>query len=938
MQSSQNIIIHQSERDQRIYKLVELPNKMKVLLISDPEATKSLGSLALPIGSLFDPKDQQGLAHYTEHMVLMGSKKYPTPSSFSEFLSQHAGSYNASTAATRTAYFFEVEHDAFNEAADRLADAIAAPKLDPENADKERNAVNAELTMARANDGFRLAQVDAETANQNHPTSQFFGGNLETLSDKPNSKLQTALEDFYHLHYSANNMVGILYSPKSIADMETLAGETYGRIPNHDRTLPTLTETALPKETLAKWINAVPAQAKKMLWVQFPIENNLNLFNEKSDEYIGYLINSRSQDTLFDKLQQEELIESVYAAPNPNRYGNSGQFTVYFSLTDKGLKAQPYILSALFSYLDLIKTQGIDPRYYAEMQKVLDLSFDYPDISRNMRYVESLSDQMLVYPSAHILDADYIANQFNANAIKKRLNEMTLANSRVWSIAPDLPTDKTAYFVQTPYSVRAIDAKESQAILTKAQQLHFSLPELNPYIADDLTIFKQTQTPQSPIFNPKGNRFHFVSQYFKEEPKAAILLSLRSNHAFETAKDKVSYAFLNYLLNRDIAQLNFQAAIAGIDLGTERNKGLTIKADGFNQHLSEMVLAVLDHYQNMPINDDLIVLARSSYLQKMDASENVQSFKRAIEVVSDLNQAHAFSNEELKAAANQLSAQNIADYRATLLSQSVPYLITLGNLTEAQNKTLFETVAKKLNFDPNTSEISYQTPAPFVLDEALKALVSQKTATTDHALYVGLMPLESNGETQSMISMLIYKMVSTWFYDELRSKEQLGYVVAALPMNINKNYGIGFIVQSNEKDIAYLNERFNAFYPLAREKIAALTEAEFDRYKQGLLSELLQAPQTLAGEMARYLNDFSSDQFDFKTREKTIEALKSITKQQVLDFYDKAITEQSGFVLYSEIIGAQEDAQFGTKSIQEPKLTVYPDASLLQKVLKPESK
>ena len=44
-----------------------------------------------------------------------------------------------------------------------MADAIAEPLLDPGNADRERNAVNAELTMARSRDGMRMAQVGAET-------------------------------------------------------------------------------------------------------------------------------------------------------------------------------------------------------------------------------------------------------------------------------------------------------------------------------------------------------------------------------------------------------------------------------------------------------------------------------------------------------------------------------------------------------------------------------------------------------------------------------------------------------------------------------------------------------------------------------------------------------------------------------------------------------
>ena len=188
--------IRKSDKDTRQYQAIRLDNGMTVLLVSDPQAVKSLSALVVPVGSLEDPDAHPGLAHYLEHMTLMGSKKYPQPDSLSEFLKMHGGSHNASTAPYRTAFYLEVENDALDGAVDRLADAIAAPLLDKKYADRERNAVNAELTMARTRDGMRMAQVSAETINPAHPGSRFSGGNLETLSDKPGSPVLDALHAF----------------------------------------------------------------------------------------------------------------------------------------------------------------------------------------------------------------------------------------------------------------------------------------------------------------------------------------------------------------------------------------------------------------------------------------------------------------------------------------------------------------------------------------------------------------------------------------------------------------------------------------------------------------------------------------------------------------------------------------------------------------------
>ncbi len=65
-----------------------------------------------PLGRWKIPRRTRGLAHYLEHMSLMGSKKYPQADSLAEYLKMHGGSHNASTAPYRTAFYLEVENDA----------------------------------------------------------------------------------------------------------------------------------------------------------------------------------------------------------------------------------------------------------------------------------------------------------------------------------------------------------------------------------------------------------------------------------------------------------------------------------------------------------------------------------------------------------------------------------------------------------------------------------------------------------------------------------------------------------------------------------------------------------------------------------------------------------------------------------------------------------
>ena len=66
-----------SPNDEREYQVIELPNKLKILFISDPKAEKAACSVSVGVGSLRDGERSLGLAHFLEHMLFMGSRKYP---------------------------------------------------------------------------------------------------------------------------------------------------------------------------------------------------------------------------------------------------------------------------------------------------------------------------------------------------------------------------------------------------------------------------------------------------------------------------------------------------------------------------------------------------------------------------------------------------------------------------------------------------------------------------------------------------------------------------------------------------------------------------------------------------------------------------------------------------------------------------------------------
>ena len=76
---------------------------------------KSAAGLCVGMGSFSDPDSLPGLAHFLEHMVFMGSEKYPDENGFDSFVNKNGGYDNASTDCETTVFYFEVQRRHFRE-------------------------------------------------------------------------------------------------------------------------------------------------------------------------------------------------------------------------------------------------------------------------------------------------------------------------------------------------------------------------------------------------------------------------------------------------------------------------------------------------------------------------------------------------------------------------------------------------------------------------------------------------------------------------------------------------------------------------------------------------------------------------------------------------------------------------------------------------------
>jgi len=99
-------------------------------------------------------------------------------------------------------------------------------------------------------------------------------------------------------------------------------------------------------------------------------------------------------------------------------------------------------------------------------------------------------------------------------------------------------------------------------------------------------------------------------------------------------------------------------------------------------------------------------------------------------------------------------------------------------------------------------------------------------------------------------------------FDQLRTKEQLGYIVSSTIWHATSSMGWVVIVQS-ERDPSYVESRVDAFLSTLKDKLGSMTEEEFNSNRDGLIALKLEEPKNMGEEMTRFWSHIKSGYQDF---------------------------------------------------------------------------
>lgn len=872
---AKEVTVRKSPNDSRQYRYLTLPNKLRVLLVSDPETQKAAAALSVFRGSFHEPVARPGLAHFLEHMLFIQTETYPEIDGFQHHISGNGGSSNAYTALDHTNYFFDISPDAFPEALSRFAHFFIDPMLSPEYAEREKNAVHSEYQMQLKDDGWRGYMVGKQALNPAHPGARFTIGSLETLE----GDIQADLVAFFEAQYSADQMGLVILSDESLDQIEARIRPLFGKIQNNNigpdyPDVPMYTDTQLPAV-----LEIQTQKDGKRITYNFPMPNTRPHYKKKPELYFTNLIGHEGEGSLYQLLNQQGYVESLAASVGEfDRF--SSLMSVQIELTDTGAQNIPVITDLLFQYIDLLRETPPQQWIYEEQATVAELGFRFQEKSNPLGFVYQMAPRLDEYPPEDLLVAPYLMEEFDAALIQQYLGYLTPDNMLVEITAPDIQGSTTEPWFDVPYNLA-----RSQLQRTSTPTQALGLPPANPFLPEQLELIEADEAGITQAVDVPGIALWKDTEVTYGAPRANLYLELALDGGLESPADRAMSQVYRMLVEDSLSEMVYPAYLAGMgySIGVT-DAGFEISVGGYADKQLALLDSVLDALLNVQIDPERFALFKNSISRDWLNAAKDRPFSQAFTALSDTLRSGRWPRELLIEALASVTAEDLDQWRKqTLVGFSVQGLVH-GNINlDAVNqlKTLLQ----------QQVPIKQHAIARATVRDIDQSLRLQLDVDHNDAAMVLHVQDPDDSFASRAKSSLAAQLLSRPYFSELRTNQQLGYVVSVTNRPIVNRGGISFVVQSPVKDSAGLELATRAFLQDFVANWSDTDAAEFAQQKAGLINRLTEPPKNLNEHSRRYWADLSRGYLTFDSRQQTAALVDALTVEDMQQFFSELLQQ-----------------------------------------------
>ncbi|AQZ13712.1 STE23 (YLR389C) [Zygosaccharomyces parabailii] len=924
--------------DDRSYRYIQLPNDLKALLIQDPSADKAAAALDVNVGAFEDPEELPGLAHFCEHLLFMGSKRFPDENEYSSYLSKHGGSSNAYTGSRNTNYYFEINHEHLKGALDRFSGFFTGPLFNKDSTDKEIRAVDSENKKNLQSDLWRLYQLDKSLTNVKHPYHKFSTGNFITLHEVPESRgidVREELLKFYKRCYSSNLMKLCILGREDLDTLSDWACALFQDVPNTGRGVPEYDARILDEHSLQKVIQAKSVKDLKKLEVTFAVPDMEHQWESKPHHILSHLVGHEGSGSLLAYLKAKGWANELSAGGHSVSSGNAF-FSIDIDLTDNGLKHYEEVVHILFQYIEMLKLSLPEKWIYLELEDIARADFKFKQKRSPSETVSSLAKQLekSYIPVANILSTE-LFRKYDPDLLMEYLNHLTPRNSRIMLASKDMETDTKEQWYGTEYKVLNYSQKLGKIIQDPGLDPHLHLPRPNEFIATNFRVEKTDQfVPlEEPLLlkDDKNSKLWYKKDDRFWQPRGYIYVTLKLPHTQSSIICSMLSTLYVHLINDHVKDLQYDAACSNLHLNfSKTNQGLDITVIGFNDKLTILLTRFLEGLKTFMPNKSKFQMFKDKCTRQLTNQLYEIPYLQIFPVYSSLINERTWSIKEKLEVLKRLTFEQLASFVPSIYEEMFFEVLVHGNMRYEEAMEVDSLVQTLVPSDIKNYQAKNGRLRSYFLPQGETFrfethLVDPKNLNSciQHVTQLGVYD-----ECLSSKASLFAQMIHEPCFDTLRTKEQLGYVVFSSNLNNHGTANLRILVQS-EHTTPFLEWRIDNFLHSFGSTLRNMSDKDFEGHKDALCKSLTQKYKNMREESSRYASAIYLGDYNFTHRQRKAHLVSQLTKVELTDFYDDLIVGPNSSRMVLHLKSQVSSDKLDESSLDKAK---YPQGTLITDV------
>lgn len=890
IEDSSNLPLLNPELKERKTVKLRLSNGLEALLISDPSADQSAASVCVGAGSWSDPLEYPGMAHFCEHMLFMGTKKYPSENEFFTFVSDYAGQTNAFTAPNRTVYMFSAQTSGFLPLLDRFAHFFIDPLFNPNNIAREMHAVDQEFAKNIENDGWREYMVFKETGNPDHPNRSFSTGNSQTLGKIP----QSALKQWHSERYGAERMHLVVYSPLPMEQIQETIIQTFSEVPKSARELVDTSAQLTSNEQIGHISYIKPIQNRQTLTLSWELPPELSEDTTKSADILAYALKRGQKYSLYETLKEEQLIDTMSIRVDELGGPQHRFFQISMELTKEGIEQIDRTVLRCFEAIAGLRKTGVPAYLFQEKNAMAQLNYQYQARQNPFDYISRLGDSVAeedlsTYPRNSLLSTQYDPEKiaFASSILTPQSCTISLmASPELTKVSPN----RREKWLGAEYAIRPIPEKWVSQWANAKPNENIRLAGPNPFLPENLTLAEEgASTPTLIADGDLGTAYYVRSPEFGV-PDSIYHIHILTPEINPTARSAVlTSLYLDHLT--DILHPTLAAASsAGLSCSVDLDRSsIHLEISGYSEKAPLLLQEVA---KQMPLDpptreqfDIYVARHEKAYLngQKELAARQAKELLDSI-----VNQDKATKRAKLAALKN-ITYENFLEFHQKLFETTYLKALFAGNLSMKEAESAWLDVIHALGRAPYPKE---QHPETKILHLPESAGPFQIAENTDVQGNAAILLIEEGDFThpKRAAQEILSAILKEAFFNELRTKQKTGYIAQSDGAEIEERLFQYFLVQSNSHQPEELLFRFEQFIEEFNDSLAETTSSErFETIKTSLIASLKTRFRNLSAKTQLWDKLAFERDGDFDFVENRISALAALS-------YDEFVNLSSGFL------------------------------------------